>query len=102
MRRSLSEASCNFVMLFIEHNGGQSTSFFAAIRLTNFVENRRRRTHDATMKSVFTGPVYVVRDNIDTDQIISAQYLALVPTIPDEYEKLGSYALAGLPESLYP
>jgi len=53
-------------------------------------------------KSVFTGPVYVVRDNIDTDQIISAQYLNLVPTIPDEYEKLGSYALAGLPESLYP
>ena len=54
------------------------------------------------MQSVFTGPVYVVRDNIDTDQIIPAQYLTLVPTIPDEYEKLGSYALAGLPESPYP
>jgi 3-isopropylmalate/(R)-2-methylmalate dehydratase small subunit len=54
------------------------------------------------MQTVFTGPVYVVRDNIDTDQIIPAQYLTLVPTIPDEYEKLGSYALAGLPESLYP
>jgi 3-isopropylmalate/(R)-2-methylmalate dehydratase small subunit len=53
------------------------------------------------MQSVFTGPVYVVRDNIDTDQIIPAQYLNLVPTIPDEYEKLGSYALSGLPESLY-
>ena len=54
------------------------------------------------MQSVFTGPVYVVRDNIDTDQIIPAQYLTLVPTIPDEYEKLGGYALSGLPESLYP
>ena len=54
------------------------------------------------MQTVFTGPVYVVRDNIDTDQIISAQFLNLVPTIPEEYEKLGSYALAGLPESLYP
>jgi 3-isopropylmalate/(R)-2-methylmalate dehydratase small subunit len=53
------------------------------------------------MQSVFTGPVYVVRDNIDTDQIIPAQYLNLIPTMPDEYEKLGSYALAGLPESLY-
>src|ERR1044071_3333545 len=53
-------------------------------------------------KSVFTGPVYVVRDNIDTDQIISAQYLNLVPTIPEEYEKLGSFALDGLPKSLYP
>jgi 3-isopropylmalate/(R)-2-methylmalate dehydratase small subunit len=54
------------------------------------------------MQSVFTGPVYVVRDNIDTDQIISAQYLNLVPTIPEEYQKLGTYALAGLPDSLYP
>jgi len=54
------------------------------------------------MQSVFTGPVYVVRDNIDTDQIIPAQFLNLVPTIADEYEKLGSYALWGLPDSLYP
>ena len=54
------------------------------------------------MQSVFSGPVYVVRDNIDTDQIIPAQYLNLVPTIPEEYEKLGAYALCGLPESLYP
>ncbi len=54
------------------------------------------------MQSVFTGRVFVVRDNIDTDQIIPAQYLNLVPTIPEEYEKLGSCALCGLPESLYP
>jgi 3-isopropylmalate/(R)-2-methylmalate dehydratase small subunit len=54
------------------------------------------------MSSVFSGPVYVVGDNIDTDQIIPAQYLTLVPTIPAEYEKLGAYALCGLPESLYP
>jgi 3-isopropylmalate/(R)-2-methylmalate dehydratase small subunit len=54
------------------------------------------------MQSVFKGPVYVVRDNIDTDQIISAQYLNLVPTIAEEYDKLGSFALAGLPDSLYP
>jgi 3-isopropylmalate/(R)-2-methylmalate dehydratase small subunit len=66
------------------------------------VENRFTTPHISTMQSIFTGPVYVVRDNIDTDQIIPARYLTLVPTIPDEYEKLGSYALAGLPESLYP
>ena len=54
------------------------------------------------MQSVFKGPAYVVRDNIDTDQIIPAQYLNLVPTIREEYEKLGSFALCGLPESLYP
>lgn len=54
------------------------------------------------MESVISGPVYVVRDNIDTDQIIPAQYLNLVPTIPEEYEKLGAYALCGLPEDAYP
>jgi 3-isopropylmalate/(R)-2-methylmalate dehydratase small subunit len=54
------------------------------------------------MQSVFSGPVYVVGDNIDTDQIIPAQYLNLVPTIAEEYDKLGSYALCGLPDSLYP
>jgi 3-isopropylmalate/(R)-2-methylmalate dehydratase small subunit len=43
------------------------------------------------------GKVYVLGDNIDTDQIIPAEYLNLVPTIPDEYKKLGSYALIGLP-----
>src|SRR5205085_6760444 len=57
--------------------------------------------HSGFMQSVFTGPVYVVRDNIDTDQIIPAEFLNLVPTMPEEYEKLGSYALCGLPESLY-
>src|SRR5882724_56281 len=54
------------------------------------------------MSKVIRGKAFVVGDNIDTDQIISAQYLNLVPTIPEEYEKLGSFALAGLPDSLYP
>ncbi len=53
------------------------------------------------MSDLIRGKVYVVGDNIDTDQIIPAQYLTLVPTIPEEYEKLGSYAMAGLPDSLY-
>jgi 3-isopropylmalate/(R)-2-methylmalate dehydratase small subunit len=54
------------------------------------------------MPHTITSPIYVVQDNIDTDQIIPAQYLTLVPTIPEEYEKLGSYALIGLPDSSYP
>ena len=53
------------------------------------------------MSKVITGPVYVVKDNIDTDQIIPAQYLNLIPTVKEEYDKLGSYALCGLPDSLY-
>jgi len=42
------------------------------------------------------------RSDVDTDQIIPAQYLTLVPTIPAEYEKLGAYAMIGLPDALYP
>lgn len=50
---------------------------------------------------VVTGKVYVLDNNIDTDLIIPACYLNLVPTIPEEYRKLGSYALSGLPNT-YP
>jgi len=53
------------------------------------------------MSIVIHGKAFVVQDNIDTDQIIPAQYLNLVPTIPEEYEKLGSFALCGLPRNQY-
>lgn len=52
------------------------------------------------MTKVVKGLVFVVDDNIDTDQIIPAEYLTLVPSKPDEYEKLGSYAMIGLPDRL--
>eukprot|EP00878_Enallax_costatus_P001830 GHUV01001988.1.p2 GENE.GHUV01001988.1~~GHUV01001988.1.p2 ORF type:complete len:215 (+),score=53.50 GHUV01001988.1:94-738(+) len=51
---------------------------------------------------VVRGKCFVTKDNIDTDQIIPAEYLTLVPSKPDEYEKLGSYALIGLPDEQYP
>ena len=51
---------------------------------------------------VIAGPAFVVKDNIDTDQIIPAQYLMLVPTVKEEYDKLGSFAMIGLPEAAYP
>ncbi|CAM9098019.1 unnamed protein product [Phaeothamnion confervicola] len=51
--------------------------------------------------SVYRGACFVVKDNIDTDQIIPAEYLTLVPSKVDEYEKLGSYALIGLPDEMY-
>lgn len=50
--------------------------------------------------TTITGKVYVLSDNIDTDQIIPAKHLTLVQTKPDEYRKLGSLALSGLPDSL--
>ena len=45
------------------------------------------------MSTRISGRVFVVQDNIDTDQIIPAEYLNLIPTIKEEYDKLGSYAL---------
>jgi 3-isopropylmalate/(R)-2-methylmalate dehydratase small subunit len=54
------------------------------------------------MSQIIEGKAYVVGDNIDTDQIIPAQYLSLVPTVPQEYRKLGEYALCGLPRDAYP
>lgn len=52
--------------------------------------------------NIIRGKVYVIRDDIDTDQIIPAQYLNLVPTLPEEYVKLGSHALCGLPDGYPP
>jgi len=53
-------------------------------------------------RMIVGGKAYVVGDNIDTDQIIPAQYLSLVPTIREEYLRLGGYALSGLPQDKYP
>lgn len=72
------------------------------MRRENRIEPRSATGIMRPMQAVFSGPVFVVGDNIDTDQIIPAQFLTLVPTIPAEYEKLGAYALWGLPESRYP
>ena len=51
---------------------------------------------------IINGKVYVLGKNIDTDQIIPAEYLNLVPTIPEEYHQLGSHALSGLPPEYPP
>ena len=52
----------------------------------------------SSIPDVIKGPVYVVGDNVDTDQIIPAQYLSLDPTHPDERKKFGWHALSGVPE----
>ena len=38
------------------------------------------------LPSFITGRAYVLGDNVDTDQIIPAQYLTYNPTIPEEHE----------------
>jgi 3-isopropylmalate/(R)-2-methylmalate dehydratase small subunit len=49
------------------------------------------------MQTIITGKAYVLGDNIDTDQIIPAQYLTFNPSIPDEYRMFGKYALSSVP-----
>jgi 3-isopropylmalate/(R)-2-methylmalate dehydratase small subunit len=49
------------------------------------------------MQKVIRGRAFVLGDNIDTDQIIPAQYLTYNPAIPEEYRMFGKYALAGVP-----
>ena len=50
------------------------------------------------MQSVFTGKAYVLGDNIDTDQIIPAQYLSFNPSIPEERKFFGMYAMSSVPD----
>ncbi|KAK1377174.1 DWNN domain-containing protein [Heracleum sosnowskyi] len=81
-----------------------TTSISPKPPLSPFSTRPRASTSDipATPATAFHGVCYVVGDNIDTDQIIPAEYLTLVPSNPEEYKKLGSFALIGLPVSKYP
>ena len=62
------------------------------------VQAQPRTAGTKHVPDVIKGPIYVVGDNIDTDQIIPAQYLSLDPSRVDERKKFGWYALSGLPE----
>ena len=50
------------------------------------------------MQSIITGKAYVLGDNVDTDQIIPAQYLKFNPSIPEERKFFGMYALSSVPD----
>jgi 3-isopropylmalate/(R)-2-methylmalate dehydratase small subunit len=49
------------------------------------------------MDATIRGKAYVLGDNVDTDQIIPAQYLTYNPAIPEEYQMFGKYALSSVP-----
>ena len=49
------------------------------------------------MDKFIKGKVYVLGDNIDTDQIIPAQYLTYNPAIPEERRMFGRFAMSSVP-----
>lgn len=51
------------------------------------------------MESVIRGRAFVLGDNIDTDQIIPANYLSYDPSKPEERKYFGMYANSGVPEA---
>ena len=50
------------------------------------------------MKKIIRGKCYVVGDDVDTDQIIPAQYLAYSLSLPEERKMYARFALSGVPE----
>ena len=49
------------------------------------------------MANVITGKAFVLGDDVDTDQIIPAEYLSFNPSDPAERKYFGMYAMAGVP-----
>jgi 3-isopropylmalate/(R)-2-methylmalate dehydratase small subunit len=50
------------------------------------------------MENVITGRAYVLGDNIDTDQIIPAEYLKFSTTDPEERKMFGRMCLSSVPQ----
>lgn len=54
------------------------------------------------MHNTISGTVYVLGDNVDTDQILTAEYLKVNPATPEGYLQLAGLAMCGLPEGALP
>src|SRR5262245_19793026 len=52
---------------------------------------------ESPMQQTISGKAFVLGDNVDTDQIIPAQYLTYNPAIPAEYKMFGKFALSSVP-----
>ena len=49
------------------------------------------------MEEIIRDKAYVVGDNVDTDQIIPAEYLSYNPADPEDRKFFGMYAMSGVP-----
>jgi 3-isopropylmalate/(R)-2-methylmalate dehydratase small subunit len=49
------------------------------------------------MQSIITGKTFVLGDNVDTDQIIPAEFLTYNPSDPAERKFFGKFAMSGMP-----
>lgn len=50
------------------------------------------------MASIIKGKAFVLGDDVDTDQIIPAEFLSYNPTDPQERKYFGMYAMSGVPQ----
>ena len=60
-------------------------------------DSPRARQGNLTMEKIIRGKAFVVGDNIDTDQIIPAEYLSYNPADAEERKYFGMYAMSGVP-----
>lgn len=51
---------------------------------------------------IIKGRAYVLKDHIDTDQILTAEFLKVNPATDEGYQELGRLAMCGLPEGSPP
>ncbi|MCW7538194.1 3-isopropylmalate dehydratase [Aquabacterium sp. A7-Y] len=51
-------------------------------------------------RKIIAGRAYVLGDHIDTDQILTAEYLKINPSTEEGFRELGRLAMCGLPEGL--
>ncbi|RWR89764.1 Aconitase A/isopropylmalate dehydratase small subunit [Cinnamomum micranthum f. kanehirae] len=95
---SSSSSSSSFLSLSFSSSSSSSSSSLPSL----IARANTTPPSTTTTTTTFHGLCYVLGDNIDTDQIIPAEHLTLVPSKPDEYRKLGSLAFCGLPSAEYP
>ncbi|KAL0861838.1 hypothetical protein Bca101_040956 [Brassica carinata] len=81
-----------------------STSFvpssisLSSRRTSSIIPRATASSSDSLAKTTFHGLCFVLKDNIDTDQIIPADKACIFPSNQQERDEIASNALSGLPD----